>query len=64
MICTGSKIWKAPMKVITDAKNMVGVISGSVTKKKVCTRFAPSTTAASVISAGTVCSPASMIRNV
>ncbi len=31
MICTGSKIWKAPMKVITEAKNMVGVISGRVT---------------------------------
>ena len=52
------------MKVITEAKKMVGVISGSVTKKNVCSRLAPSTRAASVISAGTVCSPASMIKKV
>ena len=64
MIWIGSKIWNAPMKVITEAKNMVGDINGSVMWKNVCNRFAPSQQAASTICDGTVCSPASMIRNV
>ena len=64
MICIGSKIWNAPMNVITDAKKIVGDIIGSVTFQSTRHELAPSVLAASTSSLGTVCSPASMITNV
>ena len=64
MIWIGSKIWKAPMNVMTLAKKIVGDIIGMVTFHILCQAFAPSIRAASCSWSGTVCSPANMITKV
>ena len=42
-----SKIWNAPIELMIRHMNAVGVISGNVTCRMVCHRFAPSISAAS-----------------
>jgi hypothetical protein len=63
MMCTGSKIWNAPMNEMTVTKNRDGDSSGSLIRISSCHQFAPSILAASTRLAGIIWSPASKTMN-